>query len=126
LVVLRRVKHFNARHMGASVAEHAVARVCISRQDDPTPQIRDHANIARAYAALGQAGLDEVNALIIHVAKRCGLADPRILSADTTAQELPMGYPHEPGTLRGLAQRCLRALEHLQKKGVQGVATASD
>ena len=126
LVVLMLVKNFNSRHMEAYVAENAVARVFISRQDDPTPQIRDHSNIARAYAALGKDGLDEVNALIIHVAKRCGFADPRILSADTTAQELPIGYPNEPGILRGLAQRCLRALENLKKNGVQGVATASD
>ena len=48
LVVLMLVKNFHARQMEASVAEKVVARVFIGRQDDPTPQIRDHANIARA------------------------------------------------------------------------------
>src|SRR3989337_188081 len=35
----------------AYLAENVVARVFISRYGDPTPQIRDHSNIARAYAS---------------------------------------------------------------------------
>jgi hypothetical protein len=49
--------------------------VFIGRQRSLHPQIRDHANIARAYAALGKAGIDEINGLILHVAKDCGFAD---------------------------------------------------
>ena len=64
LVVLMCVKHLHAREMEAYLAENVVARVFIGRQGDPTPQIRDHSNIARAYAALGKEGLDESNALI--------------------------------------------------------------
>jgi hypothetical protein len=37
---------------------------------------------------------------------------------------LPIGYPNEPGILRGLAQRCGRALVKLQKSGVYGVDSA--
>src|SRR3989454_9956946 len=88
LVVLMLVKNLNARDMEAYLAENVVARVFIGRQADPTPQIRDHSNIARAYVALGKDGVDEVNAVILHVAKGLGFADTRILSADTTAQEL--------------------------------------
>ena len=124
VIVLMLVKHLNSREMEAYVAENVVARVFIGRQDDPHPQIRDHANIARAYAALGQEGVEEVNALILHVAKDWGFADIRILSSDTTAQELPMGYPNEPGILRGLAQRCGRALAQLKTRAVVGVDTA--
>src|SRR6266487_1098276 len=87
-------------------------------------QIRDHSNIARAYVALGKAGIDEVNGLTLTVAKALGFADPSILSADTTAQELPIGYPNEPGILRGVAQRCGRALAKLKARGVLGVDTA--
>src|SRR6266568_4563045 len=87
----------------------------------PRPQIRDHSNIARAYAALGKDGLEEVNALILHVAKALGFADISILSSDTTAQELPIGYPNEPGILRGWAQRCGRAVVKLKTRGVLGV-----
>src|SRR5712692_9966549 len=92
LVVLMLVKHLHAGDMEAYVAENVVARVFIGRQDDPSPQIRNHSNIARASAALGKEGVDEINALILHVAKDCGFADPSILSSDTTAQELPIGY----------------------------------
>src|SRR5262249_53494748 len=90
LVVLMLVKHLNARDMEAYLAENVVARVFMGRQDDRSPQIRDHSNIARAYAALGREGVEEVNALILHVAKDCGFADVGIRSSDTTAQEVPL------------------------------------
>src|SRR5467141_4813468 len=121
LVVLMLVKHLHTRDMEAYLAENVVARVFIGRQDDGRPQIRDHSNIARAYAALGKEGVDEINALMLHVAKDFGFADVSILSSDTTAQELPIGYPNEPGILRGLAQRCGRALAKLKTRGVVGV-----
>jgi hypothetical protein len=124
VVVLRLVKKLHARDMEAYLAENVVARVFIGRQADPSPQIRDHSNIARAAAALGKEGVDEINALILHVAKDCGFADPSILSSDTTAQELPIGYPNEPGILRGWAQRCGRALAKRKRRGVWGVDTA--
>ncbi len=124
LVVLMCVKNLHAREMEAYLAENVVARVFIGRQGDPRPQIRDHSNIARAYAALGKEGVDEINALILHIAKDLGFADLTILSADTTAQELPIGYPNEPGILRGLAQRCGRALVQLKTRAVLGVETA--
>ena len=126
LVVLMLVKHLNARDMESYLAENVVARVFIGRQDDPSPQMRDHSNIARAYTALGKDGVEEVNALILHVAKDLGFADISILSSDTTAQELPIGYPNEPGILRGVAQRCGRALAKLKRHGVLGVDRALD
>ena len=73
---------------------------CSLAAADPNPQIRDHSNIARAYAALGTGGFEEVKALLLQVAQDCGFADASILSSDTT-QELPIGYPNEPGSLRG-------------------------
>lgn len=124
LVVLMMVNGLHSREMEAYLAENVVARVFISKQDDPTPQIRDHSNIARAHAALGAEGVEEVNRLIVKEAVRLGFGDPSVLSADTTAQELPIGYPNEPGILGGIAQRCLRALERLKKKGIQGVESA--
>jgi len=124
LVVLMLVKHLHSREMEAYLAENVVARVFIGRQDGPRPQIRDHSNIARAYAALGKEGVEEINALILHVATDLGFADPSILSSDTTAQELPIGYPNEPGILRGLAQRCGRALQKLKTRAVVGVDMA--
>ena len=124
LVGLMLVKQLNSRAMEAYLAEHVVARVFIGRQDDPWPQIRDHANIARAYAALGKEGVEEINALILHVATDLGFADPSRLSSETTAQELPIGYPNEPGILRGWAQRCGRALQQRKTRAVVGVDMA--
>ena len=121
LVVLMLIKGLDSRQMEAYVAENVVARLFIGRQHDTKAQIRDHSNIARAYAALGQAGLDEVNHLVIKEAHGFGFVDAGVLSADTTAQELPIGYPNEPGILRGLAQRCGRALTQLVKRGIWGL-----
>jgi hypothetical protein len=124
LVVLMLIKAFDSRQMEAYVTENVVARVFIGRHGDVQAQIRDHSNIARAYAALGKAGIDELNHLVIKEAQRCGFVDARVLSADTTAQELPIGYPNEPGILRGLAQRCGRALTQMNKRGMQGLESA--
>lgn len=124
LVVLMLIKHFDSRQMEAYVAENVVARVFIGRPHAFQAQIRDHSNIARAYAALGKAGIEEVTHLVLKQAHGFGFVDEGVLSADTTAQELPIGYPNEPGILRGLAQRCGRALQQLRKRGVQGLETA--
>ncbi len=124
LVVLMLIKHFDSRQMEAYLAENVVARVFIGRQRDVQGQIRDHSNIARAYAALGRAGIAEVTHLVIQQAHRFGFVDAGVMSSDTTAQELPIGYPNEPGILRGLAQRCGRALRQLKKRGVQGLDAA--
>jgi hypothetical protein len=126
LVVLMLVKGFDSRRMEAYVAENVVARVFIGRADQVEAPIRDHSNIARAYAALGRAGIDDVNRLIVREAHGLGFVDAGSLSADTTAQELPIGYPNEPGILRGLAQRWGRALERLKHKGVAGLEGALD
>jgi hypothetical protein len=124
LLVLMVVKNLTSRDMEAYLAENVVARLFIGRQANPVPQIRDHANIARAYAALGKDGVEEITALILKVATDFGFADPHVLSSDTTAQELPIGYPNEPGILRGLGQRCGRALQKLKRFGVWGADTA--
>jgi hypothetical protein len=126
LLVLKFVKGLQSRQMEEYLSENGVARIFVSRHNDPTPQIRDHSNIARAQATLGKEGVEEVNALVLKVSQRFGFADPSMLSSDTTAQELPIGYPNEPGILGGIAKRCSRALENLKNKGVQGVESVID
>ncbi len=124
LLVLMILKRLNSREMEAYLRENAVARVFVNEQHNPRMHLRDHATIARALQALGSEGIEHLNGLIILAATRLGFADPSILSGDTTAQELPIGYPHEAGILKGIAQRCLRALSHLKKRGVTAVDTA--
>jgi hypothetical protein len=126
LLVLMIVKGLASREMEAYLCENVVARVFIDRQASPVTQIRDHSTIARASDALGKQGIEQINALIVKEAVRLGFGDPTELSADTTVQELPIGYPNEPGILRGLAQRCGRALLNLQQKGVKEVHQALD
>jgi hypothetical protein len=108
------------------ISENVVARLFVGCHKEATSEIRDHSSIARAEAALGAEAIEEINNLIVNESVRLGFGDPTLLSADTTCQELPIGYPNEPGILKGLAQRCLRALRNLKKKGVSYVKQASE
>lgn len=122
LLVLMLVRRLTTREMEWYVAESAVARLFCGVENWPGLMIRDHANIARAMAALGSVGVEAVNRVVIEEAVKVGFADPKVLSADTTVQELPIGYPHEAGILRGIAQRCQRAAVKMGKAVVEGVA----
>jgi hypothetical protein len=86
LVVLMLIKNFDSRQMETYLAENVVARVFIGRHRDIHAQIRDHSNIAWAYAALSQAGIDEVTRLVIQTAHRFGFVDEGVMSSDPTAQ----------------------------------------
>ncbi len=119
LIVLMTAKCLTARQTEECISENAPARIFISRHTTPEPQVRDCSNIARAYAALGAEGIEEVNRLVLNLAVNYGFGDSEKLSGDTTAQELPIGYPNEPGILKGLAQRCVRAAANLKKKGME-------
>ena len=119
LIVLMIVKGLTTRQTEEYVSESAPARIFISKHTTPIPHIRDHSNIARSYTALGSEGMEEVNRILLNVVVNFGFGDPRKLSGDTTAQELPIGYPNEPGILKGLAQRCARAAGNLKKKGIE-------
>ena len=88
-VVLMLIKALDSRAMEAYLAENVVARVFIGRQHHATAPIRDHSNIARAYAALGKAGIEDVTHLILQEAHGLGFVDAGSRSADTTAQEPP-------------------------------------
>jgi hypothetical protein len=89
-------------------------------------QIRDHSSIARAEAALGAEGKAAVNALIIKTAEQLQFTDRRTLSSDTTVQEPAIGYPNEPGILKGLAERIERALTKLRARGVKAAREGSE
>jgi hypothetical protein len=124
LLVLMSVKALNSRQMEEYLAENVVARLFLDLPDQLLPQIRDHSSIARAQAALGVVGWREVNQLVVREAVRLGFGHPEQLSSDTTVQEPQIGYPHEAGILRGIAQRVLRALVKLAGGGEQLAQTA--
>src|SRR5688572_30738605 len=117
LLVLMAVKALSARQMEEYLAENVVARVFLGRAENPLPHLRDHASIARAQAALGAAGWQEVNHLVVTESVRLGFGKPQLLSSDTTVQEPQIGHPHEAGILRGIAQQVYRAAVKLKTHG---------
>jgi hypothetical protein len=124
LLVLMAVKALSARQMEEYGTENVVARVFLDLAENPLPHLRDHSNIARAQAALGTAGWQQINHLVVTEAVRLGFGKPQLLSADTTVQEPQIGYPHEAGILRGIAQRVYRAAVKLKNRGCQHAQAA--
>jgi hypothetical protein len=120
LLVLMWLKSYHPRQMEEYLSESVLARRFLDLKVARVQQIRDHSSIARAEAALGAAGKAAVNALVLHTAQELGFAGTELLSSDTTVQEPAMGYPNEPGILKGWAERIERALKKLKAGGVQG------
>ena len=125
LLVLMAVKSLKPRQMEGYISESVVARVFLEVREPFRFQLKDHSSIARAQAGLGAAGYKEVNQLIIKEAARFGFATTEVLSSDTTVQEPLIGYPHEAGILRGVAQRIGRVASKLKQAGVEGVEELS-
>jgi hypothetical protein len=119
LLVLMWLECLHSRQMEKYVSESVVARRFLDLTEEQMMHVRDHSSIARAEAALGAEGKAEVNALIIGEAQELGFTSGRILSSDTTVQEPAIGYPNEPGILKGLAERIERALKKLKQRGVK-------
>ena len=119
LLVLMWVKAYHARQMEDYISESVVARRFLDLKDGELKQIRDHSSIARAEAALGAEGKAAVNALVIKTAEKLQFTDGQTLSSDTTVQEPAIGYPNEPGILKGWAERIERALQKLRAGGVK-------
>jgi hypothetical protein len=102
------------------ISESVVARRFLELPDGALGQVRDHSAIARAEAALGAQGKAAVTALVIKTAEQLQFTNRATLSADTTVQGPAIGYPHEPGILKGWAERIERALQKLKARGVKG------
>ena len=116
LVVLMVVKHLNSREMEAYLAENVVARLFIGRQDDPQLQVRTTpTSLAPIQPWQRRGGGDQ------YVDTACGqglwLCRCQSPSSDTTAQELPIGYPNEPGILRARAALWARLGEAQNPRG---------
>jgi rhodanese-related sulfurtransferase len=130
VLVLMWLKSYHARQMEEYLRESVVARRFLDLKDGELKPIRDHSSIARAEAALGAEGKAAVNALVIKTAAQLQFTDGKTLSSDTTVQEPAIGYPNEPGILKGLAERIERALKKLKARGVQaaneGIAQAKE
>lgn len=119
LLVLMSVRCLNSREMEQYISESVVARLFLEISEPLRFQLKDHSSIARAQAGLGEAGFKEVNQLMVKEAVRLGFATTDILSSDTTVQEPAIGYPHEAGILRAVAQRIGRVAAKLKQAGVE-------
>jgi len=119
LLVLKWVKSYASRPMEDYISESVVARRFLDVKDQELKPRRDHSSMARAEAALGAQGKDEVNSLVIKTAVQLNFTDGQTLSSDTTVQEPAIGYPNEPGILKGMAERIERALKKLKARGVK-------
>ncbi len=130
LLVLMWFKTYSSRHMEEYISESVVARRFLDLPDGALAQVRDHSAIARAEAALGAEGKAAVNVLVLKTAEELEFTDRKTLSADTTVQEPAIGYPNEPGILKGWAERIERALKKLKGRGVKaaqaGIAQAQE
>jgi hypothetical protein len=122
LLVLMSVKALNSRELEKDLEENAVSRLFVDLEDQLSPHVKDHSNIARAQAYLGVAGWQEVNELIVGEATGLGFGQMEVLSSDTTVQEPAIGYPNEAGILRGLAQRVYRSLVKVKEQGLGAVS----
>jgi hypothetical protein len=120
LLVLMWLKSYHARQMEEYLSESVLAWRFLDLQVARVQPLRDHASIARAEAALGAAGKAAVNALVITTARELGFAGTELLASDTTVQEPAIGYPNEPGILKGWAERIERGVKTLKTRGVQG------
>jgi hypothetical protein len=63
--------------------------------------------------------------VVLKTAPQLHFTDGKTLSSDTTVQEPAIGYPNEPGSLNGWAERSARALKKLRAGGVQGAKEGS-
>lgn len=126
LLVLMSVKTLNSRQIEQDVEENAVSRLFLGIEDQLSPHVRDHSNIARAQDGLAVEGWQEVNELIVGQATRLGFGQGEILSSDTTVQEPAIGYPHEAGILNGVAQRVYRGLVKLNEKGSRAIESGKE
>lgn len=92
-VVLRATHRMSYRETEDQIRHYAPARyLCALTESDWTP---DANTIADFEALMGQDGMKRLNEYVVKEAVAHGLADERVLVADTTAQEAVIPYPNE-------------------------------
>jgi IS5 family transposase len=92
-VVLRATHRMSYRDTEDQIRHYAPARyLCALTETDWTP---DANTIADFEQLLGQDGMKRLNEYVVKEAVDLKLADQRVLSADTTAQEAVIPYPNE-------------------------------
>lgn len=65
----------------------------------------DHTSIETFRSQIGAAGAEDLNRIVVGVAKREGFTDAKLCSSDTTVQEAPIAYPTEVGHMKNIADK---------------------
>lgn len=105
------------REMEWELKYNAVARLFVQVENPTEGYVRDHANIDKTYRALGVEGLEELNRMVIQKAEELEFTNQKILSSDSSIQEVRIPYPNEPGILAQVGMKLKRLCTRLVKKG---------
>lgn len=96
---------------------HAGVRLlCALEQSSDTI---DHTSIETFRSQLGASGAEDLNRIIVQVAKSAGFTDGRLCSSDTTVQEAPICYPTEVGHMKKISEKLVGIASKI-KRGVSG------
>jgi hypothetical protein len=110
-LTLMSVKNLQYRDVEDLIRNYVPARcLCDLLESDWSP---DFATIFQFQKMLGPAGIQQLNEEILKFAECKGLADPRELMSDTTAQEARIPYPNEAGLMNrfmGLVEKKISRL----------------
>ena len=128
-VVFRATRHMTYRETEDQIRHYAPARyLCGLTETEWTP---DANTIQDFEELLGEDGLKRLNEFAVKEAVSEGLADPRVLVADTTAQEAAIPYPNEMGLMAtfltgvcAASKRAGTALKEFAKKAAPLFETA--
>jgi hypothetical protein len=119
LVLMLVRKLGNVRELERELKENAVARLFVEVERPTESWVRDHSNLDRTWRALGAEGASALAEAVVKLAVELGFAYPAEVSGDTTCQEVAIGYPNEPGILRKVAERVVRLVKRVEKRGVE-------
>jgi len=106
-LVLRATRRMTYRDTEDQIRYYAPARyLCGLTETDWTP---DANTIQDFEQLLGEDGVRQVNEFVVKWAVEEGLADPRVLVADMTAQEAAIPYPNEVGHMNAFLSAVVAA-----------------
>lgn len=110
-LVFRALRRMTYRETEDQIRHYAPARfLCGLTETDWTP---DANTIQDFEQLLGEDGVKRINAHVVRWAVEEKLADPKVVAADTTAQEAAIPYPNEMGLMATFVSAITVASKHV-------------
>lgn len=130
-MVLRATRYLPYRVLADQIRHYAPARyLCGLTETDWTP---DHNTLHDFMELMGEQGIRLINEYAVEWAVEEKLADPKVLVADTTAQEGVLPYPNEIGlmgsfltTVVAASKKSGQALRDFVNRAAQKIAAAKE